>query len=46
MSNKNTILLFVFFTVSIAGLLDLKYKGLFYRLLPESMQNYVGKQLK
>lgn len=30
--NKNTITGFVLFTLSIALLLDIKYKGLFYRL--------------
>lgn len=37
-------LLLIFFLN--AGLLDLKYKGLFYRLLPGTIQSYVDSVLK
>ncbi|WP_161628826.1 hypothetical protein [Thalassobacillus devorans] len=29
----------------VAALLDLKYKGLGYRVLPDSVQDYIGSRL-
>ncbi|AVK86808.1 hypothetical protein C3943_26725 [Lysinibacillus sp. B2A1] len=37
-NNKKPILLFSMIIIVIAGLLDLKYEGLFFRILPESIQ--------
>jgi len=34
-------ILLVAVILMIAGLADMKYKGLFYRLLPESVQSYI-----
>lgn len=41
--NKKPILLFSFITVFIAVLLDIKYEGLFYRILPRTIQDYVDR---
>lgn len=38
--NKNILVPISLIIILIAGLLDLKYKGLFYRLLPSSIQSY------
>jgi hypothetical protein len=40
---KKPILLFTFTAVLIAGLLDIKYKGLFYQMLPGAMQEEADK---
>ncbi|MGM0871909.1 hypothetical protein ACXEO8_26180 [Cytobacillus firmus] len=37
--NSKWIAVFLFLILLIAGLLDLKYQGLFYQLLPESIQS-------
>jgi hypothetical protein len=42
--NKKPILLIFCAAIFIAGLLDIKYKGLFYRLLPGSVQIYLDDQ--
>ncbi|MEI3605020.1 hypothetical protein SPD48_04905 [Pseudogracilibacillus sp. SE30717A] len=42
MTSKKPIL-FIAILLMIAGLLDLKYKGKFYQLLPTSIQSYVNK---
>ncbi|GAB3053546.1 hypothetical protein [Virgibacillus ainsalahensis] len=39
--SKKPILLLIGMIVFIAGLADIKYKGLVYRLLPESIQVYL-----
>jgi len=45
--NKKSILcLFFFAAIFFAGLLDIKYKGLFYRMLPRYIQEYIDKQFK
>ncbi|MDY0409766.1 hypothetical protein ACFFIS_13460 [Virgibacillus soli] len=38
--SKKPILLLIAFILLIAGLADIKYKGLFFRLLPKSIQAY------
>ncbi|WP_179151980.1 hypothetical protein [Oceanobacillus senegalensis] len=44
-NNRNKkITLAVFFVV--AGILDIKYKGLFYKLLPSSIQMYLTNSFK
>ncbi|MEK5393932.1 MULTISPECIES: hypothetical protein [Heyndrickxia] len=40
--NKILILLFIIILLCIAGLFDIKYKGFFYRLLPNSIQSYLA----
>ncbi|WP_187695454.1 hypothetical protein [Oceanobacillus piezotolerans] len=37
----NPLLPFLFITLFIAGLLDIKFKGLVYQLLPQSVQSRV-----
>ncbi|MFT9818346.1 hypothetical protein [Lysinibacillus sp. NPDC056185] len=37
--NKKPLLLFIIIIIVIAGILDIKYEGLFFQLLPESIQN-------
>ncbi|MBM7601411.1 hypothetical protein JOC34_003832 [Virgibacillus halotolerans] len=44
MSKKKPIL-FILIIIFIAGLADLKYKGLFYRLLPNTIQSYINETL-
>ncbi|MBN8202115.1 MULTISPECIES: hypothetical protein [Bacillaceae] len=39
--NKTWIIFFIIFILLIAGLLDLKYQGLFFQLLPESLQSKI-----
>ncbi|MGM9966147.1 hypothetical protein [Rummeliibacillus sp. POC4] len=41
---KNKAILFVVMIIIIfvAGLLDIKYKGLFYQVLPDSIQSYLA----
>ncbi|UOE57993.1 hypothetical protein [Cytobacillus oceanisediminis] len=39
--NKTWIVLFIIIIFLIAGLLDLKYQGLFFQLLPESVQSKI-----
>ncbi|WP_169787397.1 hypothetical protein [Sporosarcina globispora] len=38
---KTLIVLFIIIILLIAGLLDLKYEGLFFQLLPESIQSKI-----
>jgi len=40
-NNKKSIV-FIAIILAIAGLADLKYKGKFYQLLPQSVQSYVN----
>lgn len=42
-NNKNQILLFVIVIFIIAGLLDIKYEGLFFQLLPQPIQSYLAE---
>ncbi|MEB2280508.1 hypothetical protein LAV73_10920 [Lysinibacillus xylanilyticus] len=39
--NKKPLLLFIIIIIFIAGILDIKYEGLFFQLLPGSIQNYL-----
>lgn len=41
-NNKTPILLGGIIIIVIAGLLDLKYEGLFFRTLPESIQQHLS----
>ncbi len=43
MKNKSFFLLMITILLVVAGLLDIKYKGLFYRQLPESIQDWLTK---
>nr|WP_198044791.1 hypothetical protein [Lysinibacillus timonensis] len=38
---KKLLFIIVFLVVIIAGLLDLKFEGLFYQMLPESVQSMI-----
>lgn len=40
--NKKIFLLLIFVIVVIAGVLDIKYEGLFFQLLPTSMQTFLA----
>ncbi|MEC2075665.1 hypothetical protein [Metabacillus fastidiosus] len=40
-NNKKLILFLIIIFFFIAGLLDIKYEGLFYQLLPHSIQSYL-----
>ncbi|WP_342545509.1 hypothetical protein [Lysinibacillus sp. FSL K6-4013] len=40
--NKKIFLLLVFVVIVIAGILDIKYKGLFFQLLPTSIQTFLS----
>lgn len=33
----------VLLVLIVAGILDLKFEGLFYKMLPDSIQNYVNE---
>ncbi|WP_197142924.1 hypothetical protein [Lysinibacillus sphaericus] len=39
--NKKLLLVFIIIIMFI-GILDIKYEGLFFQLLPESVQNYLA----
>jgi len=39
--NKKAFLLLIMVVVVIAGILDIKYEGLFYQLLPTSVQTFL-----
>lgn len=39
--NKKLLVIAVILIVIVAGLLDLKYEGLFYQMLPESVQLFI-----
>lgn len=43
---KKCILLIGGAVVAVAGLLDLKYKGLFYKSLPQLVQSSLDKMIK
>lgn len=40
--NKKILLFFIIVIIIIAGVLDIKYEGLFYQLLPTSMQTFLS----
>ncbi len=40
--NKKIFLLLIFVIFVIAGVLDIKYEGLFFQLLPTSMQTFLA----
>ncbi|WP_169716209.1 hypothetical protein [Ureibacillus manganicus] len=40
--NKKILIIIVIIIVIIAGLLDLKFEGLFYQMLPESLQSMIS----
>lgn len=40
--NKKPILVIGIILVMIAGILDIKYQGLFYQVLPNSLQTYLS----
>jgi len=40
--NRKPVLLIVILVLLIAGFLDIKYEGLFYQLLPRSVQAFLG----
>ncbi|WP_230875076.1 hypothetical protein [Lysinibacillus cavernae] len=40
--NKKIFLFLIFVVIVIAGVLDIKYEGLFYQLLPTSMQTFLS----
>lgn len=40
--NKKPIVLIIVIFLFIAGLLDIKYEGLFFQLLPNSVQSYLA----
>jgi len=40
--NKKAFLLVVVVVIIIAGIFDIKYEGLFYQLLPPSMQSFLS----
>jgi len=40
--NKKSIFLLIMIVLFIAGLLDIKYEGLFFQLLPGSIQSYLA----
>jgi predicted membrane protein len=39
---KKPIILVIVLVIIIAGLLDLRYEGLFFQLLPEPVQSYIA----
>lgn len=39
--NRTWLVLFIIIILLIAGVLDLKYQGLFFQLLPESVQSKI-----
>ena len=40
--NKKIFLLLIFVVIVVAGILDIKYEGLFYQLLPTSIQTFLS----
>ncbi|MFJ5766970.1 hypothetical protein ACIP9C_16590 [Lysinibacillus sp. NPDC093210] len=43
--NKKPFLAFIVIIIIIAGLLDIKYEGLFFQMLPKSLQSYLANML-
>ncbi|MEY2369439.1 MULTISPECIES: hypothetical protein [Lysinibacillus] len=39
--NKKIFLLLIFVVIVVAGILDIKYEGLFFQLLPTSIQTFL-----
>ncbi|KOS61110.1 hypothetical protein AN161_19200 [Lysinibacillus sp. FJAT-14222] len=44
--NKKPLLLVIIIIIFIAGILDIKYEGLFFQILPESIQTYLADIFK
>lgn len=42
LKNKKLISLLIVIIILVAGLLDIKYEGLFFQLLPNSVQSYLA----
>ncbi|MDM5250983.1 MULTISPECIES: hypothetical protein [unclassified Lysinibacillus] len=40
--NKKPLALVIILIIFIAGILDIKYEGLFFQMLPESIQTYLA----
>lgn len=40
---KKTVYLLFFIVIILAGLLDIKYEGLFFQLLPDSLQTFLAE---
>ncbi|WP_369435937.1 hypothetical protein [Lysinibacillus fusiformis] len=40
--NKKPLILFLIIIICVAGLLDIKYEGLFFQILPKSIQTYLA----
>lgn len=40
--NKKIFLLLIFVVIVVAGILDIKYEGLFFQLLPTSIQTFLS----
>ncbi|MFJ8460005.1 hypothetical protein [Lysinibacillus xylanilyticus] len=44
--NKKPLVFVIIIMVFIAGILDIKYEGLFFQILPESIQTYLADFFK
>ncbi|HWI49935.1 MAG TPA: hypothetical protein VNU45_17110 [Rummeliibacillus sp.] len=44
--NKKPLLILIIIIIFMAGLLDIKYQGLFFQSLPKSMQSYLANIFK
>jgi len=44
--SKKLLLILIIIIIFAAGLLDIKYQGLFFQSLPESMQSYLNNIFK
>ncbi|MGE7913277.1 hypothetical protein [Lysinibacillus xylanilyticus] len=44
--NKKPLIVVIIIMVVIAGILDIKYEGLFFQILPESIQTYLADFFK
>lgn len=45
LKNKKLLITIILIVLVIAGFLDLKFEGLFYQMLPESVQSWVSDVL-
>ena len=43
--HKYVYLIIILLVLIVAGIADLKYEGLFYKMLPDSIQDYVNEIL-
>ncbi|MBR3117950.1 hypothetical protein [Oceanobacillus profundus] len=43
---KSPFILIAACMIAVAGLADIKYRGLFFRLLPESVQSFLAQVIK